>query len=48
MSRLLKCTAQYDGTTFEGVGPTKNIAKVFIYRERGDIGLFITLVSKVL
>jgi hypothetical protein len=27
MSRLLKCTAQYDGTTFEGVGPTKNIAK---------------------
>jgi len=27
MSRLLKCTAQYDGQTFEGVGPTKNIAK---------------------
>lgn len=27
MSRLLKCTGQYDGQTFEGVGPTKNIAK---------------------
>jgi hypothetical protein len=27
MSHLIKCSAKYDGQTFEGVGPTKNIAK---------------------
>ena len=38
VSRLLKITAKYDGKVFEGVGPSKSIAKVK-YEKRFDIKL---------